>query len=79
MPDSRGFLREFGIFMQYSVTLECCDFQLDSRLLIAGLLPLALPAFFPDSSPLRGTAVAHQLQRAGRKLHLRADACSASF
>jgi hypothetical protein len=65
--------------MQYLLAADRCDFLLDSRLPIAGLLPLALPAFFPDSSPLRGTAVAHQLQRAGRKLHLRADACSASF
>jgi hypothetical protein len=73
------FLREFGIFMQYLLTAQSGDFQLDRRLPIAGLLPLALPAFFPDSSPLRGTAVAHQLQRAGRKLHLKADACSASF
>ena len=65
--------------MPYSLTADHSDFLLDSRLRIAGLLPLALPAFFPDSSPLRGTAVAHQLQRAGRKLHLTADACSASF
>lgn len=65
--------------MQYLLAANPCDFLLDSRLRIAGLLPLALPAFFPDSSPLRGTAVAHQLQRAGRKLHRKADACSASF
>jgi len=49
MPNS-GILREFGIFHEIVRNYRAGKFWLDRRSHIAGLLPLVLLTFFPDSS-----------------------------